>query len=709
MAGPASTRKVEFVVPPGEAQVLYSPGNLAQKIQNLELTPEGTLRSVVGPAVYEPGRVPARQQLEGTTLSSYSAFKFEEMHGVFHAGLLGGIADTLLVRSGSTLYRHAGWERGWESIYTGLSNEHRPLYPDQFVVLGNLIVYTNGIDRALVINHDGLVTPLGFSSLPPTPMAEGPTSTPPDQRTTVDQNSIGYSWHGKIGTVGDILDGETGALLSGGWYYYVQWEDVFGNLSQASAPSNLVYVNTVQADPYTATEDGDDEMAPAGTVLDDLTRQFIVRVPGDGPDHCVAALIYRTPDVKHVGVIPQLLVRVPNNRQFFYPDNIPDSALGQQMVDTAAVPIFRVMCTHQGRLVIGNTVSDPGIVMRSQTGLPGTFAKQDFIYPDSGGSEITGLASHAGKLLAFTESSVYEIRDFSVPVPLAQGIGCVAPRSIKALSNGTLIWLSRDGFFGMSPSGGVKRLSVPIDRTVRNFINKGRTRGAVASIDPTSGEYRCAVCPAGQKNQTLILTYDGSSWKRQELGIHIADWCQTDDYRQYVIAVGSDTTRVITDSESPDNVFVMDRETVAYTPPGRDIIYRSGWLRGDSVGLTPMHIRTMYIGLRDSWNGDFTIRFYRNGSWSEVVSMADVRAVGTDDSSDVVTDIAGSAIIGVAKTHDPRLFFRQIPVGLETTSTWAFEISASSPTRIEIASFVFDITMATAGNARSRTPFRADV
>ena len=122
-----------------------------------------------------------------------------------------------------------------------------------------------------------------------------------------------------------------------------------------------------------------------------------------------------------------------------------------------------------------------------------------------------------------------------------------------------------------------------------------------------------------------------------------------------------------------------------------------------------MHIRTMYIGLRDSWNGDFTIRFYRNGSWSEVVSMADVRAVGTDDSSEVVADIAGSAVIGVAKTHDPRLFFRQIPVGLETTSTWAFEISASSPTRLEIASFVFDVTIATGGNTRSRTPFRSDI
>ena len=702
MAGPAQTSTLEFVVPPGEAQVLYSPRVLAQKIQNFELTTDGTLKSVVGPAVYEPARL---------SVHGFAPITFGTMHGVFHAGLLGGIADTLLVRSGSTLYRHTGWDRTYESIYTGLSDEHRPLYPDQFVVLGSTIVWTNGVDRALSINHDGMVTPLGFDSLPPTPFGEGPQGIPPENRATHYANTYGYTWPGKIGTVGDLLDGQTGALLSGGWYYYVQWEDIFGNLSQPSAPSNLVYVNTVQSDPY-ETPGVFDPLSQAATIsteIDDLTRQFLVRVEGDAPDHCVAMNLYRTPDVKHVDVMPRLLARIPNNRQFFYPDNIPDSALGPQMLDTISVPVFRIMCTHQGCLVIGNTLEDPGVVMRSQVGLPGTFSKFDFIYPDSGGSEVTGLASHAGKLLAFTESSVYELVDFTTPVPLAQGIGCVAPRSIKALPSGLLIWLGRDGFYGMSPTGAIQLLSMGIDRTVRNFINRGRARTAVAVIDPVSTEYQCAVSPAGESDQTLVLTFDGTSWKRQQLGIHIADWCQTDDYRQYVICAGKDTTKDTTSKQTPNNVFVMGHETSAYDPPSRDMIYRSGWLRGDKVGLTPLHIRTMYIGMKDSWNGDFSIRFYRNGSWSEVITMIDVRAVGTDDGSEIVNDIAGSAVIGTAKTHDPRLFFRQIPVGLETTSTWAFEISATSPTRLNIASFVFDITVATQGNPRSRTPFRDDI
>ena len=464
------------------------------------------------------------------------------------------------------------------------------------------------------------------------------------------------------------------------------------------------------------------------TEIDDLTRQFLVRIAGDAPEHAVAFRLYRTPDVRHKSVFPQLLARVPGSKQFFYPDNRADSDLGPAAVETTAVPVFRVMCAHQGRLVIGNTIADPGAVRRSQVGLPGTFAADDWIYPDSGGSEVTGLASHNGKLIAFTESSTYELQDFAVPIPLAQGVGCVAPRSIKALPDGTLIWLSRDGFYGMK-NGTVTHLSRAIHRTIRNYINRTRMRMAVSVVDPTSGEYRCALAPAGKTDQSLVLCFDGRNWRRQELGLHIADWCQTDDYRQYVLAAGTHPKGAVTTIKQattigPENtsisattktvpldknqIYVMDRETAAYDPPDRDLIYRSGWMRGDKVGLTPMHIRTMYLGLVDSWNGDFTIRFYRNGSWADVVKMEDVLAVGVDDDTKVIADICGSAVLGTAKTHDPRLFWRRVPVGLENAYSWAFEISASSPTRLHLASFAFDITLATKGNVRSRVPHRTD-
>ena len=387
------------------------------------------------------------------------------------------------------------------------------------------------------------------------------------------------------------------------------------------------------------------------------------------------------------------------------------------------------MCTHQGRLVIGNVVGDPGVVRRSLPGLPGTFVRSEFIYPDSGGAEVTAVTSHNGVLLSFTENSVYSLEDFSVPLPLSQGVGCIAPRSIQAMPDGTLIWLSRDGFYGMR-EGRITLLSRPIQRTIKNFVNHSRMRMAVSAIDPLTGEYRCALAEAGSPKNKLIICFDGQNWRRMKLNIEIADMCQVRDWRQYLLAVGVDPTvtfeqevtsyQVVRDSQvqatskmvrvtGRRDVFVLDRENRTYTPPSREYIYRSGWMRGDNVALTPMHIRSMYVGLIDAWDGDFQIRFYRNGSWRDVVLMQDVRAIGVDDESQVVNDIAGSAVIGSAKAHDPRLIWRHIPVGLESTYTWAFEIRASHPTRLHIASFVFDVTVATSGNIRGRVPQRSDL
>lgn len=696
MGGARDQVTLRWVVPPGEAQRLYSPGALAWRIENFRIHEDGYLASVQGPCPYEPDRGRGYPVLNGRP------------HGVFHAGLLGGIADTLLLRAGNALYRHTGWTRDYQQLTGGgtinsestvaLTAERRAVCPDQFLLLGDKVIWTNGIDRALVFTHDGMVVPLGFDDVPGAPTAQGPLQQDPEQRSTTLPNTDGYSWPGRIGTVGDVLDGQTGSLLAGTWFYAYRLEDVHGNVGPISARSEPIRVFTQRS--VVATSAGG---VPPGTnpfvELDDLLRQFLVRLGvGNAPAHTVAVHALRTADTARNSRELRLHSRLGGSVRVLLPDKISDAELGAPVEDVVAVPVFRCMAHHGGSLLIGNFAGDPGRVRRSEPGFPGTFPVTSWIYPDSGGAEVTALASHAGRALAFTESAVYDITDFTASQQLAKGIGCSAPRSIQPLPDGRLVWLARDGFYAMGQNGDIAPVSVEIHRLISGGVSKSRTRLAVSAYDPASREYLCAVTPAGRDAQRLILRFDGATWRREDLGLDIADICVTDDWRQLVLVAGRDLTNNI------NGIFVLDREvsTTVYTPPARTYTYRSGWLRADEHALEPINVRALFIGFVDSANAQATVRLFRDGSWRPLVSFTTVELLGKDEDSRVVTDIAGSAVIGTSLFHDRRLFWRWVPAGefLQDVHTWAFEITTTA--RVNIQAFAVDVSVATHGSARGR-------
>ena len=715
MAAPSQQKLLQWVVPAGETQVQYSPSALAYEIENFEQTTDGTLRTIVGPCPYEINR-------DGHPSNPGKPYTFGDnlpLYGIFQASLLGGAADLMIVRAGEKLFMHRGWEQSFTRIRGGLSAPNadnaryaaEPVYPDSFVVINEAIVWSNGIDQPCIIDHHGQVFPLGFDETPASLFVEGPQSAGKSERTVMNPNAGGYSWPGRIGTPGDLLAIDGGGLMAGEWLYYMQYEDRFGNLSGTSANSNPVKIDTQAARPPFATSPSDDAVNSTAqtATIDDLMRQFLVRSGGEAPEHAVAMRVYRTPDIRNVGSRPQFLVRIAGNREFAFPDGLSDSELGSEMATTIPTPRYRVACTHQGRLVVGNLVGQPGAVRRSATGAPGTFPRDELVFPDSGGAEVTAVASHNGALLAFTESSVYSLVEFGQPRPLAQGVGCVAPMSVRAMPDGTLVWLGRDGFYAMKGDS-IGRVSQAIDRTIKHYVNKSRMVQATAAIHPITGEYRCALAPSGESAASLMLCFDGGAWRRIQMGMHVASMCNTQDWRRLTLFLGVKkglaakkyNAKTHTQLSKAPSVYVMDREIKDWEPPTRTARYRSGWLRGDETGLTQTNIRTMYIGMADAWDGDATIRFYKNGSWKDVIAQDDLRLIGPDDGSDVVTDIAGSAVIGSAAAHQPRMFWRQVPVGMENVNSWAFEITAESPTRVHLIAFAFDVSIATGGNVRSR-------
>jgi hypothetical protein len=774
-------------------------------VENLEVGPDGTLESIVGPSIlriksqifvtegmglFEASEKPVDDCYTPIDItvgdSRYVGYKSGEPMSIFSAQLLRGSVSVLLYRIGSRMYFWNGcYDDPDEVILTGLSVNPDSRNLDQYVVVNDRIIYFNGIDTPQVITYDGSATPLGFSRRASSPSVSSPSQPDYDESPNYYPNSMGYTWRGRIGTPGDELAGQKASLLKGAWYYYFQYEDINGNLSEFSLPSEPATLFTNQADPFgtlgVANTGGEEKnlvigtevtsanSLPMGAEIDDLTRRFLIRSSGELPEHAVATRIYRTADTFHKDSTPRFLDRVPGARQFYFDDNHSDSDLGSEWTETISVPIFRIACAHQGRLIIANTPGSPGIVRRAELGFSGTFDINEFVYPDSNGAPITALASHNGNLIAFTESSTYLMGDdFFRPRPLSSGVGCVAPKSIQTMRDGSLVWLARDGIYALRLDGALIKISTPIDKVFTQEISSSQLFRAVSVIDDETGEYRCIVTRTGQSRNSLMLCFDGQYWRRQTLGLFLADVCTLQDHTRNTVAVGSDPKEMNVELSATDSagmggdqafegtvsfarVFVLNRQSTDYFGPPRRIAYRSAWLRSSDFGLVPTNVRSLYVGMLDSWVGNATLKLYRNGSWDPIAVMDDVLLHGPDDGSGIISDVASEAVVGVAKTRDSRVFWRQIPVDIQNANSWAFEIELiGSPSprppdmsdtfelarwlylyndvdqstraftkavknastwelgRLGIVAFAFDTSIATQGTPLGRVPFRQD-
>lgn len=672
MGGPTGQTTLRSHIPAGESQKNSTPTGLAWQVLNFVRERDETIRAVRGPCPWEFAA--------GVT---YGAF-----HGIIHTA---APRDLLVIRTGTQLRRHAGWARDYETLATGLSDDANPRFPDVFVVLNGQVIWSNGVDRARIIDPDGTTVRLGYTRAPSAPVAESPThiGAGNTDRTNYYSNSGGYSFPGRIGTVGDEISQVEAKLLRGAWYYYAQYEDIHRNLSPMSPPSNAAAVFPQSA----LTEDG------AGNMLyeeiDDLTRQFLVRLTGDAPQHTRAVLLHRTPDTLNIGTQPRLVARIPGSLETLYPDNAPDSELGPNAVDVVGVPVFKIATAHQGRLVIANTTSEPGVVLISEIGRPGTIRPAMRLVPDSNGAEITGLASFEDNLLAFTETSTYLITIDSVGAqsrPLFEGVGCVAPQSIKTRRNGQMLWLSRDGFYSLQ--GGTLALVSEDIASALNKTNRLRLRLAVATVEPENDVYMCAVCRTGRTRQDLVFCYDANGWREINMGIHIAAMTTLRDARGYVLMGGHDGTG--------NELLVFDHETSEYTPPSRTTVYRSSWFRADEEGITPFRMRMLYVKMLRSWQGSVTVRFYKDNKWQQVgvdqtMTMVDVPFEEAEAS-------AGTAVIGTGVVRSSPEFWRKCPVppDLDTCFSFAFELRAAYPAQVHLAAVGFDIAAVGHGQAVAR-------
>jgi len=342
-----------------ESGNLIAPDEMAARIENFYPTDEGTLRSVVGPCLYQPEYTGVQQdEAPGYTIIQKAEDYGSRIHGVFHSLLMNGTRDVLLAHVGGQIWQHEGWNRGWHILvrdfgsvggnpflkqgllkWQGLPDKSRPSFPTQFERTPNGIVIVPQTGRALFFDGQ-TIDSLGYSETPSAPVALGPSSplvgdssmntgTDPSTLALEQANSEGYAHDGvmlgnegltKTGVTADFRFGRVGTtheealypggeseeiksrgvLKEGAWYGAVQWVDKWGNLSPLSSRSNSINMSQQWTADLWTKLDGIEIYTPNEVV--DVLPKFIAWTGIEkGPDFTVGRILYRTKDVLNSG------------------------------------------------------------------------------------------------------------------------------------------------------------------------------------------------------------------------------------------------------------------------------------------------------------------------------------------------------------------------------------------------------------------------
>jgi len=674
-----------------ESGKLLTPADIGSQIHNMYFTAEGTLRTVWGPAPYVPNYG-----------AGYPAYN--EMHGIYHTTMWGGTRDVLLIQTGDEVWIFEGWTTGgggitpWRVLIgPGASNpdqpaqidsDRRPRFPAQFETTPAGVVIIPRGEGSRPYFYDGqAVLPLGYDHSPEPPEGwskdAGYDHTAGTLATALDPTAAGPGIAldqiprgrlGMISTDGVQVDDttDTGRILEGTYRCSVQWIDRWGNLSPLSSPSGELRV-TASHTAHDITAAG---LLQFARVECQLPEVMWTGIP-EGPTGTIGRVLCRTKDLKNSGTtkmfeLPpnagggtQAFSTLPDNVTVSFPDNIPDSWLIREPDEPEAVVPFLLYKVAFGRGWAANFTDDPSRLQYTMPGRWGTFLKENRIYPDPSGGEITGMFTAPEGLLVFTESSTFLIvisyggEGFQTNT-LSRTAGCVAPSSLAALPDGRIIWLGQEGFYAYTPAeggGSIGVISEPIERELRS-INRARRLQATAAFDVKEAKYRCWVPHDASIQNNRCWEYDGEGWTRRTDTL-AADVCTTKDHRNYMLAAGRATEA---GPIARDGVWVLDHEVRSFAPASRPSRVVTSWLRGLRAAAQRGSPVTVYLWFREMSSGTLNVEVQRD--WrSDVTQTASVFLHPQDDFPAFLgpTDAAAADYGGVDPDGDPLTWERRRP------------------------------------------------
>lgn len=564
-----------------ENSKLYPPEEFADRIENLELTKDGTLRNLRGPQPLIP------------LVGGYS---YGALHGIGYFVDFRGKLH-LLVHEDDTIISFRGDNNTWNEIFGAsglvdhtLPNDTAVHAPTRFVPVpgGIVIVPHNG--RALF--YDGTIADtLGYSTGPSAPIGHGPHSdheTPffelaNDTGYVVNSgsmadsggsNSSEYWGFGNLGTVTRDPSANYSVLLRGSWQAAYRWIDYWGNLSPLSPRSEAVVTDSRRM--RTDNTDGVPERLQFNLLWLNIQQ---------GAETTVGGIFCRTKDQYNSGdsrlyeypsdSISNAAYNVPGSLAEKIPDSVPDTELVLEPLDVIPVPHFTVAEVAFGQLWVGGMRTNPSVVHRSVPGKWGTFLRYEFEAVAPSGNKIVAMKKCNRGLLVFTDESTSLIAQNTdtggyFVHQLSASIGTVGQESIAEFGSTAIVWLSRRGFAAWDGEK-VDLISQNIEsRTDR--INWGRARQSSAVFNPVRGEYLCSVPYESSTENNRVFVFDGRGF-REYTGIKMQ---HAVSFNGLIFYSGKDTDTTPTERSG---VWVFGGETGGlYSSQSRTIVVETPWM-----------------------------------------------------------------------------------------------------------------------------------
>ncbi len=595
MADPVANLLEGVFAPRVETDKLIGASGLAERVVNLQATPEDSLRTISGPAMM---------------ISEADI----EIHGIAHA--IFGTKEVLIRQTTDRLQVFEGWKPSgqWRDLTlpsptpgqvgVDIITGDTPLYPMMVITTPiGIIIFPKG-DTIRPLFYDGeVVANLGYQQTP-----GAPTLTLTQELTVTNmKNSVNTDIGNRIGVV-ESIQGSTinnGRRKRSEYYGAVQWINKWNDLSPQSPHSNTIII------PDGVIKQGSDlEAGLARARWDDVES---------GPPHTKGRICLRTRSLTTSGStqlweLPQheqpssrLLSTIPDNIGNIYMDNVSEGRLALPGREIAPVPQARVGTLAMGRVWLD---SPDGGVWWSLPGRWGTFGKFNVLYPDNSGDSITGMHPVEGGLLVFTLTSTYFVSPNDTgegfrSVSLSSRLGCIAPATIRTLPGGDSIWMGRGGFNAFS-GGTVSAIRDNRQRLMRQ-LNKGRLLQCVAEV--IDGIYHCWVPHGADKVPSLCLTHNGLGWDRRD-DVAARGVAVSRDYRGYAFIAGIDN------NTGRKGVLLLDRENNVLGSQNHTAVLETTWML--ATGVDEKSIRRIILWARETGLTNITVEIMED--WREKVT-----------------------------------------------------------------------------------------